>query len=195
MKNMTIDTEKTQAPDRRRHYVISKKFQRNFSVSFLILGLIVATGTLAGLWYFSAKEINFHLYRTHFIPSNAWKVVVPIMLNTSLVFLLALLIGSLVLTRLIFKRLSFKFETFNTALKKIGDGDLSVPVPQEKINSLNKKLEETRISLNRRVAVLRSIQKEIKDIAAKPVYDEKVMKDLESLSISFKNKLSQFKYK
>ncbi len=186
--------ELAQSPNRRRRYVVSKRLQQNFTFSFLFLGLFIAICVLASLWYFSAKEINEYLYRTHLIPSNPWDIVFPIMLKTALIFIIVLFTASFVLTRIIFKRFSTKFKTFNTALEKICSEDLATPVSEGGFNSLNEKLEETRLNLNRMVTVLKNIQKEIKVVAAASDYDNKVLKDLESLSISFNNKLSKFKY-
>ena len=186
--------ELAQSPNRRRRYVVSKRLQQNFTFSFLFLGLFIAICVLAGLWYFSAKEVNEYLYRAHLMPSNPWDVVFPIIIKTALIFIIVLFIASFVLTRIIFKRLSTKFKTFNTALEKICSDDLATPVAPDGFNTLNEKLEETRLNLNRMVTVLKSIQKEIKVVAAAPDYDEKVLKDLESLSITFNNKLSKFKY-
>lgn len=193
LKQMTSN-ELAQSPNRRRRYVISKRLQQNFTFTFLFLGLFIAIGVLAGLWYFSAKEVNEYLYRTHLMPLNPWVVVFPIMLKTSLIFIIILFTTSFVLTRITFKRLSTKFKIFNTALEKICSDDLATPVAESGFTSLNEKLEETRLNLNRMITVLKSIQKEIKVVAAAPDYDETVLKDLESLSITFNNKLSNFKY-
>ncbi len=193
-KFRTMTDKKEQGPCRRNRYVISKKFQQKFAFSFITLGLVIAFCVIIGLWYYSAKEVNEHLYRTHLIPSNPWDVVFPIMLRAAVIFVIMQVIASAVLTRFIFKNLSCKFKTFNSALEKIGSSDLATPVTMESFNGLNQKLEETRFNLNQMINVLKSIHKEIKDVAAAPVYDEKVLRDLESLSISFKNKLSKFKY-
>jgi methyl-accepting chemotaxis protein len=190
----TMTENKQQGPCRRNRYIISKKFQQKFAFSFITLGLVIAFCVIMGLWYYSAKEVNEHLYRTHLIPSNPWNVVFPIMLRAAIIFVIMQVIASAVLTRFIFKNLSYKFKNFNSALEKLGSCDFAAPVTIESFDGLNRKLDDTRLNLNRRISVLKSIEKEIKEIAAAPVYDEKVLRDLESLSISFKNKLSKFKY-
>lgn len=188
------DNKSNQCPSRRKRYVISRKFQQKFALSFITIGLVVAGCVIIGLWYYSAKEVNEHLYHTHSIPSKPWDVIFPIMLKAAIIFVIVQVVASAVLTRLIFNNLSYKLKTFNSALEKIGSSDLATPVTIEGFNGLNQKLEETRLNLNRMISVLKSIHKEIKEVAAAPVYDEKVMKDLESLNISFKNELSKFKF-
>lgn len=188
------DNKSTQCPSRRKRYVISKKFQQKLAFAFIMLGLVVASCVIISLWHYSAKEVNEHLYRAHSIPLKPWDAVFPIMLKAAIIFVIVQVAVSAVLTRLIFNNLSYKFKTFNSALEKIGNSDLATPVAIESFNGLDQKLEETRLNLNRMISVLKSIHKKIKEVAAAPVYDEKVLDDLESLNISFKNKLSKFKY-
>lgn len=188
------DNKSTQYPSRRKRYVISKKFQQKFAFSFITLGFVVACCVFIGLWYYSAKEVSEHLYHTHSIPSKPWDIVFPLMLKAAIIFIIVQVVASAVLTRLIFNNLSYKLKTFNSALEKIGNSDLTTRVTIESFNGLNQKLEETRLNLNHTISVLKSIHKKIKEVSAAPVYDEKVLKNLESLNASFKNKLSKFKY-
>jgi len=188
------DNKSNQCPSRRKRYVISKKFQQTFAFSFITLGLVIAGCVFIGLWHYSAKEVNEYLYRAHSIPSKLWDAVFPIMLKAAIIFVIVQVVASAVLTRFIFKNLSYKFKSFNSALEKIGSSDLTTPVTIEGFKGLNQKLEETRLNLNHTISALKSIHKKIKEVAAAQVYDEKVLKDLESLNTSFKNKLSKFKY-
>ena len=163
------DNKSTQCPSRRKHYVLSKKFQQKFVLSFIALGLVVAGCVILGLWYYSAKEVNEQLYRAHSVPSKPWDAVFPVMLKAAIIFVIVQVAVSSVLTRLIFNSLSHKLKTFNSALEKIGNSDLATPLAIESFNGLDQKLEETRLNLNRMISALKSIHKKIREVAAAPV--------------------------
>ena len=103
------DNNSNQCPSRRKHYVLSKKFQQKFVLSFIALGLVVAGCVIIGLWHYSAKEVNEHLYRAHSIPSKPWDIVFPIMLKAAIIFVIVQVVAAAVLTRLIFNNLSYFF--------------------------------------------------------------------------------------
>ncbi|GBE05819.1 MAG TPA: hypothetical protein ENG95_05800 [Nitrospirae bacterium] len=190
-----MDTEKKQIPDRRKQYIVKKRFQRNFALAFLVLGLIVGTGVVVSYWYFGVKAVKAHLFMTHFMPADPRDVIFPVFFKTTFIFVLLLVPAAAVLTGVIFRQLSLRFMTFSTAMERIGKGDLMVPVPEERHNSLNEKLEAARRKLHHMVTSLHGIQKEISHVSDSAFYHEKDMKELEYLSKSFKNNLSRFKFK
>jgi len=180
--------------DRRKQYIVNKRLQRNFTLAFLSLGVLVSVCVLAGFLYFAIGELHSRLYKPHFVPANTWEVVFPVMVKSTIVFLVALVISSVVVTRVIFKRFSQKFQAFRTAMERMGSGDFSTPVLQNGFEDLSRKLEEARVNLHRMVTVLKNIAGEIKHLSELPEYSEKTLKDIKSLGISLKNALSQFKF-
>ncbi len=183
-----------QRPYKRKTYIIKKKFQRNFTLLFLSLGVVAGICGLEGFWYLAAEEINSQIYRTHFMPTDPLEVVLPIFYQSVAGFLLLLIITSSMLSHIIFKRLSVKFRTFCRSLESIGRGDLSSADVCKGSYGLYEKQEEAKEKLNHLISDMRGVQREIKDISNAAYYDEKVLKDLRSLCRVFKNKLLQFKY-
>ena len=194
MRNTDMNTPAAQFVNTRRQYIVNKKLQRNFSFSFIALGFIISIFILTGFWYFAVKEIYAYTYRSHFVPPNTWRIVLPIMLKTFLIFLIVLVTASVLFIRFIFRQFSAKFESFRTAIEKIGNGDFSTPVLQNGFESLNEKLEKSRVNLHQKIADLQNTLERIKHASTSPVYDETTLKDIESLCAGFSSGLSQLKF-
>jgi len=194
MRNTDMNTPAAQFVNTRRQYIVNKKLQRNFSFSFIALGFIISIFILTGFWYFAVKEIYAYTYRSHFVPPNTWRIVLPIMLKTFLIFLIVLVTASVLFIRFIFRQFSAKFESFRTAIEKIGNGDFSTPVLQNGFESLNEKLEKSRVNLHQKIADLQNTLERIKHASTSPVYDETTLKDIENLGAAFNDGLSQFKF-
>jgi hypothetical protein len=195
MNNSEVKSKETRTPVRRKRYLINKKFQGRFTISFLLLGLIVSVCCSQVFWYFATKKISDHLYDSQTTVSNPWKTVFPLLLLFTLIFILVLIVSSILLARGIFNRFFKKISLFCASLEEIGHGNFVTPVITGGIEDLEKKLEETRKNYHQKMSGIQNVLGEIKKTRDLKALDQKTIKDIKNLSEDLKEKLSGFKYR
>ena len=183
--------------NRRRHYFVNKKLQGKVILYFLLLGLLIALFTDIFIWYYSDKEINKYLYRSHIGAVGPWDVMFPIILKTVVIFSVVLIAVTSLIITVLSRRVASGLSGFLGELQRLGKGDLAAPVEPCGFEGLNEKLEIVRISHREQLVVLQDIQKKMQSAvvnAGDPSYGGKPLRDLENLSAVFMEKLSEFGY-
>jgi len=178
---------------KRRNFFINKKLQGRFTMYFLVLGLLITISASALIWFLSMEEFDSLAIRTHLSSTSAWKVIFPILMKALGLSTLLLVVSTFILTHFIFKRLSTKLSSFNTALLNVGKGDLNTSVPRDGLEELNEPLKAFIDKLRADIDSLNAIHGDMKKLTWKSEGASK--KEMEELSSTLTKKLSEWHIK
>jgi len=171
---------------RRKRYYIDRKLQGRFALLFLLAGLLVAVGAAGAIWYLSSNELERYIFRSHVRIGGPWDLLFPIVLKSLLVAIGGLLLFAAAAVRTAFRRIGSELLSVNRAMSRIGEGDLSTPVPECRIAECGDALESARKSLLRRVGALSDLHRKMAVVAADPVLsDEAASREIAALCAAF----------
>jgi len=180
-----------QRPYIRKRYFINRKLQGRFVIYFLILCSSIPAVTGILIWRFSQQELSDFIFSAHFAVITPWGVVFPIMIKVIAGAILVFLTASYILAHLIIKRISTRLESFSDVLRNIGRGNLNVEVPQDALDELKEPLRIFIKNMREDIGLLRTIKSLIENAGKTVEGEEAVLKDMERLSMAFKEKLSE----
>jgi len=174
--------------NRRRRYYIDRKLQGRFALLFLLAGLLVALAAAGAIWFLSSNELERYIFRSHVRIGGPWELLFPIVLESLLVAIVVLLLFATAAVRAAFRRIGSELLSVNRAMLRIGEGDLSTPVPETRIAECSDALESARKSLLRRVDALSGLHRKMAAAAADPALsDEAAAGEIAALCDAFRD--------
>lgn len=177
--------EKEARPNRRRIVYIHKTFQRNFILKFCLIALCAMVLASVLLYFFSKDSITATYRYHHLALQETAEVILPALIITNLIVLLALLVATVVMTLYVSHRIGGPLYRLQQALESIGRGDLSMDVKlrrHDQLMDFSSNISQMNKNLNDRV---RQIQSEVRELKNKTQSNsfkvEEIRKDMENL--------------
>lgn len=192
---MTTVSGQGNYPYKRRNFFINKKLQGRVIAYFLILGLIVTLSASGLIWYLSMEEFDKFIYRTHLSSTSPWKVILPVLIKALAASTVLLVISTLVITHLVFRKFTTKLKPFNSALLDMGNGNLNATAKVSTIESLDVPFKAFSGRIRNEVASLRDIYSDMKRTAENTeenLSEEAVLNKMKGLNTAFVKKLSEW---
>jgi methyl-accepting chemotaxis protein len=163
-----------QRSHRRKIIYIHRTFQRNFIIKFCI---IAALGMVSAslLLYIVSKDSLTATYRYHHLAvKTTAEAILPGLVITNLVVLLALIVASVFVTLYISHKIAGPLYRLNKSLQAIGEGDLTMNIRlrqkdqlMEFASTINTMVE----NLRERIEEIETMIRELKAKTALPTYD------------------------
>jgi methyl-accepting chemotaxis protein len=173
-------------PYRRRTIYIQKKFQRNFILKFcsIALGAMLLASLL--LYYFSSDTLTATYHFRHLALQRTGEAIMPALVITNLVVLLALLASTVVVTLYVSHKIGGPLYRLNKGIQAIGEGDLKGRIrlrENDQLMDFASHINWMVDNLGLRVRQIRSEVAMLKEKAADEGWDRKEMREgLEKLS-------------
>lgn len=174
-----------QRPYRRRTVYIQKAFQRRFILKFCVIA--VCAMVLASLLvYFFSKNTLTATYRYHHLAlQRTGEAILPSLLITNLLVLLALLAATIAVTLYVSHKIAGPLYRMRKSLEDIGSGDLSVSIKLRAHDEFVDFAETLNVTIENLRDRVFQIQQEIDGLKAKARrhdWDpEEIRRDLDTL--------------
>jgi len=151
---------------RRKHYFIDKDFQTGFVFKFciiLIVGAILSTGIL---FVFTSNTLTTSFEDSRISIEKTSRDILPAMLYTNAVTVVTISLAAIVVLIFISHKIVGPFYRFEKSFEEIGNGNLSLRIElrkkdqfsviAQKINQMNKQLNDRIVRLKEKATLIRS---------------------------------------
>jgi methyl-accepting chemotaxis protein len=174
-----------QRQHRRRVVYIHRAFQRKFIIQFCVIALCAMIAASLLVYFFSKNTLTATYRYHHLALQRTGEAILPALVITNLVILLALLAATIAVTLYVSHKIAGPLYRLGRSLENIGSGDLTFSVQLREHDELS----EIAQTLNNTIENLRSrvsqIQEEIHGLKEKTLSTgwsaEEIQRDIDSL--------------
>lgn len=149
--------------NRRKIYLINKKYQWKFIAAFIGVSLLGIISTVSFMYYFLKERIEENLYRSHIKVFDTGDIILPVAVKINLLFFLLGVFVIALLSYYYSRRMSRLVNGMVDVLDKFGEGrlDFDASVEEEDFPGLGQHLGEMIESNNKRISEIKKCADEL----------------------------------
>lgn len=193
---------KTQDNNKRRIYLIDKKFQVNFIMRFCILVITGGLLTILGLYLLAGKAATVSFINTKVVVKTTADYLLPILFQTVAIVVIIVGLTTIFITLRVSHKIAGPLYRFKKVLEALGMGDFSsnfkirhLDQLQDLADEFNAMITKTRAELKTLKDSFISLKDKLDNISEQDVYEHKkaYLKELKTISQQIRDIIDHFK--